>query len=50
MIACEVMDVSKTYYDHFTIYTYNESLHCTTKTNMKFYVNWISFKKERERW
>ena len=42
------MDVNLTYHgDHFTKYTYIESLGCTLKTNIVLYVNYISIKLEK---
>ena len=41
-----VMDVNQTYCgDHFAIYSYVESLCCTSETNIMLYVNYISIKK-----
>ena len=33
--------------DHFTLYTDNESRHCTLETNINFYVNYVSIKNAR---
>ena len=45
--SCKVMDVNLYHGDHFTIYTYIESLGCIPKTNTVLYVNYISIKLEK---
>ena len=42
---CVAMGVNQTFDDHFTIYTNIESLCCTSKVDIRLYVNYITIKK-----